>query len=113
MMDSMSLIQRNRAQIQNRSNSQSVRDTIVSNQNHESQHIIIGSISLGNNRVSEQPSESCSMIDEHENVIEVSHNELKGSSGCKNSSDKENSNIRNNEASYYKEKDSIITPSNA
>lgn len=55
-------------------------------------------------KVSEQPSESCSVIDENENILvggskvqytSMEENASAESSGSKNS-DKENSNLRNN-----------------
>lgn len=55
----------------------------------------IGSMSI-NNRVSEQPSESCSVIDEHDCIEVKEVNPDSEDSGESKNSDKENSNMRNN-----------------
>eukprot|EP00347_Sterkiella_histriomuscorum_P013538 403364328 len=118
VMQSMSLIQKSRAEIQNRSNSQSIRDTIVSNQKQQQnsssnvptnlqsivvqidQPIYVSTVNTNSAslvRVSEQQSENCSIIDEHETTnMNIIADNSQSSSGSKNS-DKENSNIRINQ----------------
>ncbi|CDW77498.1 UNKNOWN [Stylonychia lemnae] len=100
MMQSISVIQKSRAEIQNRSNShsQSIRDTMIISQ--KQQNTADQSATNTNNislvKVSEQHSENCSLIDEHESSNQAKQLENEISSSESKNSDKENSNIRNN-----------------
>ena len=62
------------------------------------------------NRVSEQPSESCSVLDESENILRAGEEDLVESTSRMSSesklSDKENSNIRSNKS---KDKNTVTT----
>jgi hypothetical protein len=95
MMDSMTIISRNRDQIQNNSNNRSNSQSLKTTPAQLHPNITI----RDKPRASHNPSENCSLIDEHEDMhiphMKNGGDESNLSSGSKNS-DKENSNIRNN-----------------